>query len=30
MFTSWYFTNTLNSSHERALRLIYNDYELPF
>ena len=30
MFTSRYLNNTLNSIHERALRLIYNDYELPF
>ena len=30
MFTSGYLNNALNSIHERALRLIYNDYELPF
>ena len=30
MFTSWYLNNALNSIHERALRLIYNDYRLPF
>ena len=30
MFTSRYLNNALNSIHERALRLIYNDYELPF
>ena len=30
MFTSQYLNNALNSIHERALRLIYNDYELPF
>ena len=30
MFTSRYLNNPLNSIHERALRLIYNDYELPF
>ena len=30
MFTSRYLNNVLNSIHERALRLIYNDYELPF
>ena len=30
MITSIYLNNTLNSIHERALRLIYNDYELPF
>ena len=30
MFTSRYFSNTLNSIHERVLRLIYNNYELPF
>ena len=30
MFTSRYLNNSLNSIHERALRLIYNDYELPF
>ena len=30
MFTSQYINNVLNSIHERALRLIYNDYELPF
>ena len=29
MFTSRYLDNALNSIHERALRLIYNDYELP-
>ena len=31
MFTSpRYLNNALNSIHERALHLIYNDYELPF
>ena len=30
MFTSRYLNYALNSIHERALRLIYNDYELPF
>ena len=30
MFTSRYLNNTLNNIHKRALRLIYNDYELPF
>ena len=30
MFTSQYLNNALSSIHERALRLIYNDYELPF
>ena len=30
MFTSRYLNNALNSIHERALCLIYNDYELPF
>ena len=30
MFTSQYLNNALNSIHKRALRLIYNDYELPF
>ena len=30
MFTSRYLNNALNSIHERALRLIYNDYGLPF
>ena len=30
MFTSSCLNNVLNSSHERALRLIYNDYQLPF
>ena len=30
MFTFRYMNNVLNSLHERALRLIYNDYELPF
>ena len=30
MFTSIYLNDTLNSIHERALRLVYNDYELPF
>ena len=30
MFTSQYLSNALNSIHERPLRLIYNDYELPF
>ena len=30
MFTSRYLNNALNNIHERALRLIYNDYELPF
>ena len=29
MFTSQYLNNALNSIHERALRLIYNDYEIP-
>ena len=30
MFTSRYLNNALNSIHERALGLIYNDYELTF
>ena len=30
MFTSRYLNNALNNIHERALRLICNDYELPF
>ena len=30
IFTSRYLNNASNSIHERALRLIYNDYELPF
>ena len=30
MSTSQYLNNSLNSIHERALCLIYNDYELPF
>ena len=30
MFTSRYLNNALNSIHERALRLIYNDCEFPF
>ena len=30
MFTFRYSNNALNSIHERALRLIYNDYGLPF
>ena len=30
MFTSRYLNNALNSIDERALRLIYNDYEQPF
>ena len=30
MFTSRYLNHTLNSFHERALRLIYNDYDLFF
>ena len=30
VFTSRYLNNSLNSIHERALRLIYKDYELPF
>ena len=30
MFTSRYLNNTLNSIHKWALRLIYNDYDLPF
>ena len=30
IFTSRYLSNALNSIHERALRLIYNDFELPF
>ena len=30
MFTSRHLNNALNSIHEKALRLIYNDYELPF
>ena len=30
MFTSRYLNNALNSIHERALRLIYNDYEIAF
>ena len=30
MFISRYLNNALNSIHERALRLIYNDYEHPF
>ena len=29
-FTSRYLNNALNSIHERALRLIYNDCKLPF
>ena len=29
MFTSRYLNNELKSIHERALRLIYIDYELP-
>ena len=31
MFTSRYLNNALNNIYERAaLRLIYNDYKLPF
>ena len=30
MFTSRYLNNALGSTHERILRLIYNNYELPF
>lgn len=30
MFASQYLSNALNSIHELALRLIYNDFELPF
>ena len=30
MFTSRYLNNALNSIHERASRLIYNDYKLLF
>ena len=30
MFTSRYLNNALNIIYERALRLIYSDYELPF
>ena len=30
MFPSWYLNNALNSIRERALRLISNDYKLPF
>ena len=30
MCTSRYLNNALNSIHERAFRLIYNGYELPF
>ena len=30
MFTSRCLNNALNSIYERALRLTYNDYELPF
>ena len=30
MFTSHYLNNALNSIHKRALRLTYNDFELPF
>ena len=30
MFTSRYLNNALNSIHERALRLVFNDYELLF
>ena len=30
MFASRCLSNVLNSSHERAFRLIYDDYELPF
>ena len=30
MFTSRYLNNVLNRIDERALRLIYSDYELPF
>ena len=30
MFASRYLNNALNSIHERALCLIYNDYELSF
>ena len=30
MFTSRYLNNALNNIHERALRLIYNDYEKSF
>lgn len=30
MFTSRYLNNALGGTHERILRLIYNNYELPF
>ena len=30
MSTSRYLNNVLNSIHQRTLRLIYNDYKLPF
>ena len=30
MLTTRYLNNALNSIYERALRLIYNDYVLPF
>ena len=30
MFSSRYLNNVLNHIYKRALRLIYNDYELPF
>ena len=30
MLTSRYLNNALSSIHERALRLIYNDYKLSF
>ena len=30
MLTSRYLNNALNNIHERALRLIYNDYEKSF
>ena len=30
MFASRFLNNALNSIHERALRLIYNDYKVPF
>ena len=30
MFPSRYLNNALNSIHQRALRLIYNDNEQPF
>ena len=30
MFSSQHLNNALNSIHERTLRLIYSDYEIPF